>query len=80
MDVTLVSMASSEDWVVVRAFPACAEEDSSTSSVEGACLRFRDLSWARRVLRSLAAAERASWEDMVRLWSMRWRKTYGSLC
>jgi hypothetical protein len=57
----------SESSIVVRAveFSACIEDSLSASSVVGACLRFSDLSCARRVLRSFAAAERASWEDMV---------------
>jgi hypothetical protein len=44
---------------------ACREESASGSSCVGACFRFRDLSWARRALRSLAAAESFSCVDMV---------------
>lgn len=44
--------------------------DSWSGVSVGACLRLRDLSWARRDLRSCAAAERASWEDMVRMASV----------
>lgn len=40
-----------------------SSEVSAVAS-SGACLRFSDLSWARRDLRSLAAAASFSWEDM----------------
>jgi hypothetical protein len=60
---------SAVESVRVRALEDEARvEESEGSSFEGACFRLRDLSWARRDLRSLAAAERASWEDMV-VWS-----------
>ena len=57
--------------VVVSAVDVEVEGPSSragaadASSVSGACLRLRDLSWARRALRSFAAAESFSWDDIV---------------
>lgn len=45
--------------------PSSRAEAAGVSSVSGACLRLRDLSWARRALRSLAAAESFSWDDIV---------------
>ena len=39
----------------------------------GGCLRFRDLSFARRALRSVAAASRDAWEAIEFPHSERWR-------
>ncbi len=38
---------------------------SGSSGSVGGCLRFKDLSFARRALRSVAAASRDAWEAMI---------------
>ena len=53
-----------------------ASSDASGSSESvGCCLRFRDFSFARRALRSVAAASRDAWEAMVaneECWKVEW--------
>ena len=50
---------------------ASSELSNSSESVAG-CLRFRDFSFARRALRSVAAASRDAWEAMVAHSNHRW--------
>ena len=42
-----------------------SSESSGSSESVGGCLRFSDFSFARRALRSVAAASRDAWEAMV---------------
>ncbi len=42
-----------------------ASSGSVSSAPVGGCLRFRDLSFARRALRSVAAASREAWVEAI---------------
>ncbi len=57
------------DLGAILLLPLVEGSRAEGSSVEGSgCLRFRDLSFARRSFRSFAAASREAWVvDMVRL-------------